>query len=431
MVSSCDAGAVNQPTEAPDTTGHRSLPPVLVGLTLVVVAIAVDVTWLLVPWTEAPAPPFDPGAGLPPDTLARAQDVASALRVPALLSLLAGVLVVVVVVVSPPGRRLLGLLQRLPGGLTVTVPAQVLLVCAAVLLARLPFGIWSESVRRTEGLSVRGWTGFARDRLVAAGIEAVLLVLAVLALVLLARAFPRWWPAVAAGAGAGLVVTSSLLYPVLVEPAFARLTSLPDGPVREQVEELADRAGAPVGDVLVADTSSRATTLNAYVSGLGPTRRVVLQDTLLAGAPPDEVLSVVAHETAHAASGDVIRGTTIGALGTASAVLVLGCAALTATSRGRGPRGGVADGGAVGAVVLTLVLLQLVATPVESLVSRQLERSADQTAIELTADPEAFVRAQQTLLAANLSDPSPPAWVHWWFGTHPTGAERVAVGLAG
>jgi STE24 endopeptidase len=407
-----------------ERTSGASVPAVLVGLTLVVASVTLDLAWVLVPWTEAPAPPVDPTAGMDPTLVERSRDVASSLRLPALLSLLVGVAVPAVLVLTGPGRRLLGPVRRLPGGVAVTVTAQVLVVLLVVLAARWPFGAWSEHVRRAEGLSVRGWGDFARDRLVAAGLEAVMVAGAVLAVVLLARGFPRWWPALAAAAGAATVVVVSLLYPVVVEPLFSDLTPLPAGPVREQVLQVGELAGAPVADVLVSDTSSRATTLNAYVSGLGPTRRVVLQDTLLAGMPADEVLGVVAHETAHAASQDVLRGTALGALGTATVVLVLGCASVARWGRRR--PGGVGDASAAGAVLLALVLVQVAATPVESLVSRQLERAADVRAVEITGDAEAYARAHQTLMTRNLADPSPPGWVQWWFGSHPTGAERVA-----
>lgn len=400
--------------------GPSRVPAPLVLAALVVALAALALTWWLVPWTPAPDGPVDPTAGLGAEAVQRAEQVSARLRAPSVLSLVTGLLVLALLVLSPPGRRGLAAVRRLPGGVLVTVPAQVLLLVVAVTAARWPFGVWAEVVRRQEGLSVRGWGSFTRDRLVAAGMDAAVLVVAVLAVVLLARWLPRWWPVVAAGAGAVLVVAGSLLYPVLVEPAFATHAPLPDGPVREGVLELAERSGAPLRDVLVADTSARSTTLNAHVSGLGPTRRMVLQDTLLQAMPDDQVLAVVAHETAHAASDDVLRGTAVGALGTGALVLGLG---VVATARW-GRRVGTAS--AAGVVALLVLVGQVVATPVESLVSRQLERHADAVAVTLTDDPAAFARAQQTLLLTNLVDPSPPGWVQWWFGSHPTGAERVA-----
>jgi len=413
------------PRTQADPTARPTLPPVLVGVTLVVVSLAVDLTWLLVPWTPAPTGALDPTAGLPAQAVVRAEGVAAALRLPGLLSTGAGLAALAALVLTAPGRRVLAFVRRVPGGLQPQVAAQALTALLVVLVVRWPFGVWAETIRRQEGLSVQGWDRFARDRLVAAGLEAVLTVVAVLAVVVVARALPRWWPGVVAAVAAGAVVVLSLLYPLVVEPALTELTPLPDGPVRTQVEALAVQAGAPVSDVLVADTSTRATTLNAYVSGLGPTRRTVLQDTLLQAMTPEQVLSVVAHETAHAASGDVLRGTTVGALGVAAAVLVLGCAATVATRRRGG--GQVGSSAAAGAVLLVLLLAQQASVPVDSLLSRQVERAADVRALELTDDPQAFAEAMQVLTLTNRADPSPPAWVQWWFGSHPTGAERVAL----
>jgi STE24 endopeptidase len=393
----------------------------------VVVSVALDLTWLLTPWTDAPVGPVDPTAGLPGEAVDRAERVAASLRLPALLSTAAGMLAAAAVVLTPPGRRLLGLVRRVPGGLPTQVVAQVLTVLLVVLVVRWPFGVWAETVRRAEGLSVQSWGRFARDRIVGAGLEAGVLVLAVLVVVVLARLLPRWWPAVVAAAGAVVVVVLSSVYPLLVEPALADLRPLEDGPVRTQVEQLAAEAGAPVSDVLVSDTSTRSTTLNAYVSGPGP-------------HPPDG-------PAGHAAAGDDAgpgaggrrprdrprrRGGraarhAMGAAGTAAAALVLGCAAMALLRRRGGGPGAVGSGGAAGAVLLVVLLAQQAAVPAESLLSRQVERAADARALELTGDPEAFAQAFQVLLLTNLADPSPPGWVQWWFGSHPTGAERVAV----
>ncbi len=207
------------------------VPPGLLVLAGLVAVAAVVLAAALVPWTPAPVV-ADPTGGLPVDDVARADAVAAALRLPSLLSQAAGLLAAALVVLTRPGRRLLGRADRLRGGTVVRVAAQVLLVLLVVLVVRWPFGVWAETVRRTEGLSVRGWDVFARDRLLAAGLDALVTAAAVVAVVLLARRLPRWWPAAAAGAGAVLVVVASLLYPVLVEPLFARFEPLPAGAVR-------------------------------------------------------------------------------------------------------------------------------------------------------------------------------------------------------
>ena len=122
---------------------------------------------------------------------------------------------------------------------------------------------------------------------------------------------------------AALVVLLSFVLPVIVEPIFNKFTPMAAGPLRTELIAMADRDGVPVRDVLVADASRRTRAVNAYVSGFGPTRRIVVYDTMLTEATPDEVVSVVAHELGHAKDNDVLIGTVIGALGTAAAVIVL------------------------------------------------------------------------------------------------------------
>ena len=96
--------------------------------------------------------------------------------------------------------------------------------------------------------------------------------------------------------------------PLVIEPIFNRFEELPEGRTRSAVVELAQRAGIEVGDVFVIDASKRTTSANAYVTGLGSSKRVVLYDTLLRDFEPGETRLVVAHELAHVRFDDVPRG---------------------------------------------------------------------------------------------------------------------------
>ncbi len=120
-----------------------------------------------------------------------------------------------------------------------------------------------------------------------------------------------------------LVAAASFGYPVLVEPLFNSFHPMAAGPLRTDLLAMARRDGVPVDDVLVADASKRTTELNAYVSGFGSTRRIVVYDTLLSSEPRAEIELVVAHELGHAKRGDVLHGTLVGALGAAAGVCVL------------------------------------------------------------------------------------------------------------
>ena len=174
---------------------------------------------------------------------------------------------------------------------------------------------------------------------------------------------------------------------MLVEPRFNDFTSMAPGPQRDEFMELARQDGVPVKDVLVADASKRTTTLNAYVSGFGSTRRLVVYDTLLKDATPAQVRLVVAHELGHAAEDDVLHGTLIGALGAAFAVVLL---RLLLGARMADPRST--------ALLLALIVAgTTLASPVQNLVSRKIEARADYHSLRLTNDPTDFVEMQHQL----------------------------------
>ena len=132
-------------------------------------------------------------------------------------------------------------------------------------------------------------------------------------------------------AAAALVVALSFVYPLVIEPVFNRFSPLEEGELRTSLLRMAEDDGVLVEDVLVADASRRTSTLNAYVSGFGATRRIVVYDTLLDQAPAEQVRTVVAHELGHAAEHDVRNGTLLGAL-----LAAAGCARSVACSAGRG-----------------------------------------------------------------------------------------------
>ena len=213
----------------------------------------------------------------------------------------------------------------------------------------------------------------------------------------------------------------------MIEPLYNDFTPMPDSALRSSLIALADEDGIEVDDVLVADASKRTTTVNAYVSGFGATKRLVVYDTLVDGTPPDEVRQVVAHELGHAAEDDVLTGTLLGALGAAAGVTLL---LLVADLRWVRRRAGVEDVREVAAVPLVLALVavgSLLALPAQNVVSRAIEARADVHSLELTRDPDALVALQQRLARTNLNDPDPATWQYLWFSSHPTAAQRVAL----
>jgi STE24 endopeptidase len=261
---------------------------------------------------------------------------------------------------------------------------------------------------------------------VSTAISAALTALVLLVFISIARRAPRTWWIWSGVTAAGFVIVGSFLYPVVIEPAFNRFEPLAVSRLRSDLLELAEKNGTPVQDVLVSDASRRTTGLNAYVSGFGSTRRIVLYDTLLDRLPDDQIESIVAHELGHVAADDVLTGTLIGALGAAAGTALLGwLLSMTPLLRRAGAHA-PGDPRVLPLLLFLLTLGSLLATPAQNLVSRHIEARADLFALDLTRDPDAFISMQRRLAEANLSDPDPPAAWQWFFGSHPTAAQRVA-----
>jgi STE24 endopeptidase len=310
-----------------------------------------------------------------------------------------------------------------PGlGLPWWVEAPLLGAGAALAagLVRLPLSFWRGYVHEQEwGFSTQRRSGWLADRAKGLAVGAVLSAALGLAVVGAARAFPSAWPVVAASGAAAVVVAVSLVAPLVLEPLFNRFEPLADETLVAELRELAARARTPVRQVLVADASRRTRKENAYVSGLGPTRRVVLYDTLLP-REQRQIRLVVAHELGHRRARHVAKGTALGAAGAA-----LGVLAMWAAVRWVPGTPAADDPGVVPFLLLVAALLELLALPLGAAVSRRWEREADRASLELTHDPEAFEAAHRALATANLADLDPPRAAYLLLFSHPTPPERI------
>ena len=411
-------------------------PALIVGLVLLIaVGIVIAAT---TPWR-----PLDAGAGggvgvdaardFSPAELSRAADFAAEVLPLRTISLVASLLVSLVLGLTSWGARIVSSTSAVVGDRWwAQLLVGGLIILAIGRLVVLPFDVWLRHLALRVGLAAGSWAQWSVDVVKAFAIGAVLALGALLVLVALARRLPNtWWIPASVGA-AVLVVILSFAYPVVFEPIFNRFTPMADGPLRTSLLDLAAKDGVSVSDVLVADASKRTTALNAYVSGFGATRRIVVYDTLVDGATPEEVRLVVAHELGHAKDNDVLHATLLGAAGAALAVILIflltGWSALL-------DRAGVRTAGDPGVIALILAIIAvmtLLVSPVESLISRRIEARADVHALNLTRDDtganaDTFARMQKRLAVRNLSDLDPPAWYYVWFYTHPSTPERLAL----
>ncbi|HET6562756.1 MAG TPA: M48 family metallopeptidase [Marmoricola sp.] len=382
---------------------------------------------VLVPWDWVPGGTLHPPAArevFTPEQLARSESYAASVRPLSWASLAVSTGLALVLGLTRAGAALVA---RLPRRWWVAVPTAVLLLLALGRVATLPFGLLVRQRRLEAGLTEQGLAGWLADRGLGLLVSWVVMTLLLLLVVGAARRSPRRW---FVWAGSGVAVATfagSLLYPVVVEPLFNDFTPMAQGELRSSLLALADEEGVEVEDVLVADASRRTTTLNAYVSGLGGTRRIVVYDTLLAAATPGEVRSVVAHEIAHARHQDVLLGTTLAAVGAVLGTSVLALLLSSARLRRRAGVAGAADPRVVPLVLALVAVGTLASAPVQNAVSRAVEARADRAALAATDDGASFAALQKRLALRSLADPTPPRWSQLWFGSHPTVLERLGL----
>jgi len=411
----------------PETLPSRRLCWWLVGvsLTLLVVLGALLIPWSWVPGGEVAT--VRASEVFSSEQLRRGEAFSSAQRHLGWASLAVSLGLLLLLGLTRLGARLT---RRLPGPWWVRALLATLAVLVLGELVTAPFDLAMRSNALDYGLTRQSLGGWLRDQgmsLLVSWVFAGVMVLLVLGT---ARRSPRRWPLWAGLAGALLTVLGSWVYPLAVEPLFNEFTALPHGELRTGIIALGEKEHVPVSEVLVADASRRTTTLNAYVSGIGNTKRVVLYDNLVEDVPEREALIVVAHELGHARHHDVLVGTLLGSIGV---VLGSGLLGLVLSRRGVLDRAGVEDPGQPEAVALLLLLAtvgSLLASPVGNTASRAVEARADRSSLEATGDFTAFERMQVQLATRSLSDDDPPGWSQFWFGSHPTTLQRIGLARA-
>ena len=293
-------------------------------------------------------------------------------------------------------------------------------IAIATGVAGLPLSAVARERAKDVGLVTQDWTGWAGDVAKSQAIGAGFAALGGAVLVLGMRRFgSRWWlPGAVVVVAFGAITTYA--GPVVLDPLFNEFTPLPRGELRSDVLRLAREAGVDVGQVYVIDASRRTTAANAYVNGLGHTKRVVLYDNLIDDFTPAETRLVVAHELGHVRHQDMRGG-----LIWLAVVAPFGMRAAALLAERFAPRGAALGPRAVPAVALSIAIVVPVMTVVSNQLSRDVERRADAFSLELTRDPETFVAFQERIAVKNVSDPDPPGLARFLLSTHPSTIERI------
>jgi STE24 endopeptidase len=193
--------------------------------------------------------------------------------------------------------------------------------------------------------------------------------------------------------------------------------------LRERLTALAGRAGTPIVGVYEWMLSDRTKKANAALAGLGPTRRILLSDTLVADYSDEEIEVILAHELAHHRHGDIWSGIAYETVATFAGFLAAHLALRQAIPRL--DLAGMADPAGMPLLILTVSLVGVLLRPLGNALSRAHERRADRFAVQLTNNPPAFISAMRRLAQQNLAEENPSRLVQAFFYTHPPIGERL------
>lgn len=303
-------------------------------------------------------------------------------------------------------------------------------------LFTLPSAAASHSLARYYEQSVQGWDSWFVDA-VKGGAVALLLAVFLLWFFygLLRRSPRRWWFYAWLGA-LPILIFLVFVEPLVLEPLFFRFTPLAnsDPQLAAQLERVVDRAGQniPESRMFLMNASSKLNEVNAYVTGLGASERVVVWDTTVARMSAPEILFVFGHEMGHYVLHHIRNGIIFSA-GVLFLALFAGFHALHwALSRfgAAWKIRGVDDWASLPLLILLLTLFNLGFTPIDNAYSRHLEHQADQYGLEVVHGivpdaPQVAAHSFQVLGEIDLSEPSPSEAVKIWFYDHPTLDERI------
>ncbi len=377
-------------------------------------------------WRRVPNRPDDWFSAAELDRARRYQKPVTRVRVARMAITTVVMLVIVFADVAP---RLLDALDVT--NWVVQLIVVVVLLEAVSIVISVPFDAWLELRHDREwDLSTQTGAGFFSDLVKGTILGLVVNVVLLVPLLAVIRSTPTWW---LWGWLVMVVFTVGLgfIFPIFIAPIFNTFTKLEDEDMTGRVDRIADLAGVQISGTYVADESKRSRRDNAYVAGLGATRRVVLFDTLLEH-PPEVVEQVVAHEIGHWRLKHLRKQLPVIAL-----LLLALFAGLKAFSGWDWifEQAGVPTDGDVPAVGLPAALpLVVLATQVAfgvlglltAWVSRAFERQADVEALDLLQQPQTMLDMQRGLHTKNLADLE-PSLIKRLQASHPPAAERMAL----
>jgi len=228
---------------------------------------------------------------------------------------------------------------------------------------------------------------------------------------------PKHWWIISSAVLAIFIIVSTYLYPILIDPLFYKFEKLKDANFQEQIINIAEKAGIEVKEVLVADASRKTNKANAYFTGIGGSKRIVVFDNLINNFSREETLNVIAHEIGHWYNWHIFKSIIIGII-SGTAVLFLMNAVFAYSNM-------VGDFKSILVIILLISIISFLSLPLQNAVSRTFERQADNFAIQATENPDAQIQLMLKLAESNLSNVSPHWYIKYFLYSHPPIMERI------
>ena len=309
------------------------------------------------------------------------------------------------------------------------VPAGILFVFAVSLglgLLDIPFELYSTFViERRFGFSTITFRLWIKDQVKSLLLSGILMgVILGIFLWLLYRLPEMWWlPAWIFFVLFQLLLT--WLFPKVIAPLFNKFEPIEDEDLKKGIDELMERAGFHLKGLFKMDASTRSRHSNAYFTGIGKFKRIVLFDTLINTHPADEITSVLAHELGHLKKGHIKKQLAVSIIGSLAVLYVVAMLLnwpvlyTTFGFQGTIPYAGLLMLSIIGKPVAFFF------TPIGSMISRKYERQADEYAHSLTGTAIPLARALKRLAKENLSNLHPHPLYAWFYYSHPPLAERI------
>jgi len=228
---------------------------------------------------------------------------------------------------------------------------------------------------------------------------------------------PKYWWIISSAVLAIFIVVITYLYPILIDPLFYKFEKLKDTNFQEQIINIAGKAGIEVKEVLVADASRKTNKANAYFTGIGGSKRIVVFDNLINNFSRKETLNVIAHEIGHWYKWHIFKSIIIGIIsGTAGLFLIN--AVFTYSNM-------VGDFKSILVIILLISIISFLSLPLQNAVSRTFERQADNFTMQATENPDAQIQLMLKLAESNLSNVSPHWYIKYFLYSHPPIMERI------